>query len=219
MTMTLIRMLALTGFAFLAAGISRADVPPCTDLTCFTVNLDNTGSDPSGVGAWGSDQPFTIAIDVIQPDLSTYSQNSICTDANGNPTPCGDPGDANIHVNPGGDAGALANFSADPSGGGTIGYDVPPPFNILITTTYGDGVGNDNPLSIVESTELVCSSDYYSYCGFNISDAPNTIDTVRIFYGNPVPEPSHGVLFLAATGLLIWAGKKQLSKRACEGKR
>jgi hypothetical protein len=211
--MKLNRLLLLTALSLLAAGLSRADL--------VDVVVDLNDNPPTDGGSWGSGQQFNVT---TNPDSTTdgYYQNGICTSQDGYDVSIsgydseydGDCGlsDASIRVNTGTDApGFPTMFSSDGNGGGVFGpYDADGVNSILFTTTYS----KSDP--IFDGGDFQCSSNYYSFCGFEISDPPAG-ETISVLFAEPiptaVPEPTYSAVFLTASGLLIWVRKARRSKR------
>jgi hypothetical protein len=211
--MKLNRWVTLAALALFAAGLSRADV---VDVT---VNLNDVPTVDGG--SWGSDQPFNVQ---TNPDEGTggFYQSGICTiqtdsgpeivayDIDGED--CGLT-DASIRVNNGGDApGFPDSLSSDEAGGGVFGpYDADGVNSVLFTTTYPQDSSVFDPGQ--GGGDFQCSSNYYSFCGFQLSGDDVTVSIIFADPTSTVPEPSYGVVFLTATGLLIWARRSRRAMR------
>ncbi len=207
-------VLVVAALALFAAGISRADVVPGH----FTINLNDNPTDTSqGIGGWLSEHEFDVT---VNPDIGTGGfENPICTNYYGQVVSYGEEcsapeGDPTIQINGGGESTPLpASFNSDENGGGFFDFlnaGPDPITSLLITAQY------DNSTNFFTNGFFQCSSDIFSFCGFQTEQDDTTLNILFANGTIPVaaPEPSYSLVFLVAAGMLIWVRKARQSKRA-----
>jgi hypothetical protein len=206
--MNMTRWLMVASLAMLTSTWAQAQAPPppCSGPGCFDIQL--TGWDDI-------DSTFSVTsstTDTYTGEGSGFTQNSLMfCPSDSWECICDDPGG---RLNLGPDATPFTGSATIPEGEDeTANY---------INTSGGTLDSVEITATITNLNEdFTCSSDVFTFCGFNITDPGNTY-TLTLLFTDPVnnegipsvPEPRQYALLLIAFGGLILAHRVRSRREA-----